>query len=91
MPHRRTNTHGHAHTHRKRGYCCGNRCRHCPYGWENVGKDKGAIAAAARAAKKKMGGESLQQEDEGEEEEVLGSVPLPAAVPVPALPAERGE
>lgn len=22
--------------HRKRGYCCGSRCRHCPYGWENV-------------------------------------------------------
>lgn len=22
--------------HRKRGYCCGNRCRHCPYGHEAV-------------------------------------------------------
>ncbi len=22
--------------HRKRGYCCGNNCRHCPYGHENV-------------------------------------------------------
>jgi hypothetical protein len=21
-----------AHYHRKRGYCCGSRCRHCPYG-----------------------------------------------------------
>jgi hypothetical protein len=20
----------------KRGYCCGNECRHCPYGYENV-------------------------------------------------------
>ena len=19
-----------------RGYCCGNKCRHCPYGWINV-------------------------------------------------------
>ena len=22
--------------HLKRGYCCGSRCRHCPYGWEAV-------------------------------------------------------
>jgi hypothetical protein len=22
--------------HERRGYCCGNRCRHCPYGHENV-------------------------------------------------------
>jgi len=22
--------------HLQRGTCCGNRCRHCPYGWENV-------------------------------------------------------
>jgi hypothetical protein len=22
--------------HLKRGYCCGNKCKHCPYGWENV-------------------------------------------------------
>jgi hypothetical protein len=22
--------------HRKRGYCCGSACRHCPYGHENV-------------------------------------------------------
>ncbi len=21
---------------RKRGYCCGNKCRHCPYGHVNV-------------------------------------------------------
>ncbi len=21
---------------RKRGYCCGNRCRHCPYDYVNV-------------------------------------------------------
>lgn len=23
--------------HRRRGYCCGNACRHCPYDRENVG------------------------------------------------------
>lgn len=22
--------------HRKRGYCCGNACRHCPFNFENV-------------------------------------------------------
>jgi len=21
---------------RRRGYCCGSMCRHCPYEWENV-------------------------------------------------------
>lgn len=21
---------------KKRRYCCGNKCRHCPYKWENV-------------------------------------------------------
>jgi hypothetical protein len=25
-----------AHFHLKRGYCCGNGCRHCPYEHENV-------------------------------------------------------
>ncbi len=24
--------------HLKRGYCCGNKCRHCPYAFENVKK-----------------------------------------------------
>ncbi len=27
-----------AHYLKKRGYCCGNKCRHCPYGHENVPK-----------------------------------------------------
>lgn len=22
--------------HLRRGYCCGSKCKHCPYGWENV-------------------------------------------------------
>jgi hypothetical protein len=22
--------------HKKRGYCCGSRCRHCPYNYANV-------------------------------------------------------
>ncbi|MBI3218330.1 MAG: hypothetical protein HYZ44_02350 [Bacteroidetes bacterium] len=26
--------------HRKRGYCCGNNCRHCPYGHEKVPDSK---------------------------------------------------
>ena len=24
------------HIHEKRGTCCGNMCRHCPYDWVNV-------------------------------------------------------
>ena len=26
--------------HTKRGYCCGNKCRHCPYNWKNVKSDR---------------------------------------------------
>ena len=25
--------------HLQRGTCCGNQCRHCPYGWENVARE----------------------------------------------------
>jgi hypothetical protein len=25
--------------HRRRGFCCGNRCRHCPYGHAAVTED----------------------------------------------------
>lgn len=25
-----------AHYHLRRGHCCGNRCRHCPYDWAAV-------------------------------------------------------
>ena len=25
-----------SHVHTKRGTCCGNMCRHCPYAWVNV-------------------------------------------------------
>ncbi|KAF8297080.1 hypothetical protein TcYC6_0083960 [Trypanosoma cruzi] len=35
------------HFHIKRGICCGNRCRHCPYNHVNV------LAAAARAPPKR--------------------------------------
>lgn len=27
--------------HLKRGYCCGNRCKHCPFGHEAVRKARG--------------------------------------------------
>ncbi|KAJ3375770.1 hypothetical protein GGF31_002974 [Allomyces arbusculus] len=42
-------------SHKKRGYCCGNQCRHCPYEYRNVGKpdllaqDKKAAQARKRA------------------------------------------
>ena len=46
-------------THLKRGFCCGNECRHCPYGFENVRNGvrrpaklkSGDKAAAQRMAK----------------------------------------
>jgi len=27
--------------HLRRGYCCGNNCKHCPYNYKNVKKDDG--------------------------------------------------
>ena len=26
--------------HLKRGYCCGNKCKHCPYDYKNVKKEQ---------------------------------------------------
>lgn len=34
--------------HLKRGICCGNACRHCPYGWQNV-PNKSSDAPVAKA------------------------------------------
>lgn len=36
-------------THLKRGKCCGNKCRHCPYGWSNVRGDCGEASTNPRA------------------------------------------
>jgi len=38
--------------HLKRGKCCGNMCRHCPYGWSNV---KGSAGTGSANAKVKSG------------------------------------
>lgn len=32
--------------HERRGYCCGNRCRHCPFDWKNVPQGPLAILLA---------------------------------------------
>lgn len=32
--------------HRKRGYCCGNGCRHCPYHFENVPEPRRSVLCA---------------------------------------------
>ncbi|KAJ1946270.1 hypothetical protein GGF37_001266 [Kickxella alabastrina] len=39
-------------SHRDRGYCCGNTCRHCPYEYENVGKPE-QMKEQAREARMK--------------------------------------
>ena len=46
--------------HLRRGKCCGNMCRHCPYGWENVkatgdGEGAAAVTPPRREAKLKSG------------------------------------
>jgi len=35
--------------HRKRGYCCGNVCRHCPYGNSPADREKAATEDSARS------------------------------------------
>jgi len=34
--------------HLKRGYCCGNGCRHCPYDFEAVKEPKRSLLRAER-------------------------------------------
>eukprot|EP00815_Leptocylindrus_aporus_P013192 CAMPEP_0116074474 /NCGR_PEP_ID=MMETSP0322-20121206/15976_1 /TAXON_ID=163516 /ORGANISM="Leptocylindrus danicus var. apora, Strain B651" /LENGTH=73 /DNA_ID=CAMNT_0003564179 /DNA_START=279 /DNA_END=500 /DNA_ORIENTATION=+ len=38
--------------HLKRGKCCGNKCRHCPYGWENVRSIKSNGESSSSMVKK---------------------------------------
>ncbi|MFT4061226.1 MAG: DUF5522 domain-containing protein [Edaphocola sp.] len=38
-----------AHFLSKRGYCCGNGCLHCPYGFQNVPEPKKSKLLQARA------------------------------------------
>jgi hypothetical protein len=39
--------------HLKRGHCCGNGCRHCPYDYENVREPRRGILLKAREDEKK--------------------------------------
>jgi len=36
--------------HLKKGYCCGNGCKHCPYDYVNVPEPKKSEALKARSA-----------------------------------------
>ena len=48
--------------HLKRGKCCGNMCRHCPYGWENVRgvrKDGSSPITEGIPVKKLMSGDKV--------------------------------
>lgn len=39
--------------HLKRGYCCGNGCKHCPYDWKMVPEKRRQQLLAEREASKK--------------------------------------
>lgn len=39
--------------HTKRGHCCGNACRHCPYNYENVPEPKQTEARNNRKKQEK--------------------------------------
>ncbi|KAL3805772.1 hypothetical protein ACHAW5_000022 [Stephanodiscus triporus] len=47
--------------HLKRGKCCGNQCRHCPYGWSNVRNmtEGGVNDASARNVARAMSGDRV--------------------------------
>jgi len=34
--------------HLKKGYCCGNGCKHCPYNYENVAEPKRSMLLSLR-------------------------------------------
>jgi hypothetical protein len=38
--------------HLKRGYCCGNACKHCPYQYENVSEPKRSLLLNKQNEKK---------------------------------------
>jgi hypothetical protein len=40
-----------AHYLEKRGYCCGNGCKHCPYDYQNVPEPRRSSLRAARTTK----------------------------------------
>ena len=46
--------------HNRRGYCCGSRCRHCPYGHRNVGKPDCIKADKAEATTRKKEGRTAK-------------------------------
>ncbi|KAI8912020.1 hypothetical protein DFJ77DRAFT_86093 [Powellomyces hirtus] len=45
--------------HKNRGYCCGNKCRHCPFEYENVGHPK---RTQQQATEHKIRKQSLRKE-----------------------------
>ena len=48
--------------HLKRGKCCGNMCRHCPYGWSNVrGASENASSARAVSGDRECTGRLVKQ------------------------------
>lgn len=40
--------------HRRRGFCCGSACRHCPYDWQDVTDDRFDDADAARQRRREQ-------------------------------------
>jgi hypothetical protein len=38
--------------HLQRGYCCGNRCKHCPYNYQNVPEPKRSVLIKTRMNEK---------------------------------------
>jgi hypothetical protein len=38
--------------HRDRGYCCGNGCKHCPFGYDNVEEPRRSLLLSNRTDKK---------------------------------------
>lgn len=55
--------------HLERGTCCGNQCRHCPYGWQNVAREDVRRPAKLRSGDKEAAKQILDEYDAMKEQQ----------------------
>jgi cob(I)alamin adenosyltransferase len=54
--------------HLERGTCCGNQCRHCPYGWQNVAREHALRPAKLQSGDKEAALKLLEEIDAKKEQ-----------------------
>ena len=66
--------------HLKRGKCCGNLCRHCPFGWENVAQKEARRPAKVKSGDKQGVKLCLQEIEEKIERHQKTRIGMPAVM-----------